>query len=136
MKKTFTFLAAAVLMTSAAIAQKNSSHQSDNNNRGDLAVNEKNNGRGGYDDRGRGGYYFSEREKNVQISQINREYDYKIKAVRNKFFMNRYQKEKMITSLQFQRSREIRSVMVKFNNRQNRYDRKDNRYNDHDKRNW
>jgi hypothetical protein len=136
MKKPFTFLAAVALMTSAAIAQKNSNYQNSNKNCRDVAVNDKNYGRGGYDDRGKAGYYFSEREKNMQLEHINRVYDNKIRSVRNRFFMSRYQKERAFASLQFQRSREIRSVMARFNSRENRYDRKDNGYNDHDKRNW
>jgi len=60
---------------SAAIAQKNGNHQSDNNygnNSRDVVINDNHDRGRGYDDRGRGNRYSAEREKNMQIAQINR----------------------------------------------------------------
>lgn len=137
MKKTFTLLATVALMTSAAFAQNNGNHRGDNygnDNHRDIAINNNRDRGDDYNDRGT--YYFTEREKDMQIAQINREYYNKIQSVRNKFFMGRYQKERMITSLQFQRDEEVHSVMAKFNRRENHYDQRDSRYRDHDNRNW
>ena len=144
MQKTFTFLATVVLMITVAFAQNNGNHQRDNNcstndngrnNPHDVVIND-NPRRGGYDDRGSRGYYFSEREKNMQIAQINNEYFHRIQSVKSKFFMGRYQKERIINSLQAQRESKIRSVWIKFNDRDNRYDRRSDRHDDHGRRNW
>ena len=151
MKKTFTFLATVVLMTTVAFAQNNGNHQRDNNygtnnngrnNPHDVVINYNPRRGGGYDDRGGRGYYFSEREKNMQIAQINNEYFHRIQSVKSKFFMGRYQKERIINSLQAQRESEVRSVWIKFNDRDNRYDRRydrhdnNNDHHDHGRRNW
>ena len=144
MKKTFTFLATVVLMTTVAFAQNNGNHQRDNNygtnangrnNPHDVVINDNHRG-GGYDDRGSQGYYFSERKKNMQIAQINKEYFHRIQSVKSKFFMGRHQKERIINSLQAQRDSEIRSVLIRFNDRDNRYDRRYDHYDDHDRKNW
>ena len=138
MKKTCTLLAAIVLITTAAVAQNNNRNQRDNNyengNPHDVAINDNHNRGRGYDDRG--SRYFYERERDMRIAEINREYNNRIQSVRNKFFMNQHQKERIINSLQFQREKEIRSVTAKFNQREYRYDKKDGRFNDHDKKNW
>jgi len=147
MKKTFTFLAAAVLMTTAALAQNNNHNDDDygkasnqrydnhgNNNPRDIVMNNDRDWRDG--DRGRRSYYFAEREKDMQIAQINHAYNDRIQSVRNKFFMGRYQKERIIASLQFQRENEIRSVMERFYRSGNQYGHRDNRYDDHDRRDW
>lgn len=148
MKKTCTFFAAVFLMVSVAAAQNNN-HQRDNNNEDDNYGNgnqqrDNNYGNNPHDagnnnnhywhngDRNRKDYNFAEREKDIQIAQINREYNNRIQSVRNKFFMGRYQKERIINSLQFQRQEEIRSVMINFNRRDNGYGRRNNRYHDHD----
>lgn len=57
----------------------------------------------------------------MQISKINRAYNRKIQSVRNKFLMGTYQKERIITSLQFQRNEKIRSVIASYNQRENYY---------------
>lgn len=64
----------------------------------------------------------------MEIARINREYDYKIQAVRNNFFMWRYEKERQIRFLQEQRQWEIRKVYATFNDHRGRY----NEYGDHD----
>ena len=138
MKKTCTLLAAIVLITTAAVAQNNNRNQRDNNygnhNPHDVAINDNHSRGRGYDDRG--STYFNERERDMRIVEINREYNKRIQSVRNKFFMSRYQKERIINSLQFQREKEIRAVIAKFNQREYRYDKRDSKYNEHDKRNW
>jgi hypothetical protein len=129
MKKTFTLLATIALMISAAFAQYNDDRRRDdnygNNNPRDYAFKNKHDNDEHFNDRGR--YSFSEREKNFQIAQINRDYYNRIQSVKNKFFMGRYQKERKIELLQMQREDAIRSVLMRFNDR-------DNRYHDHDRR--
>lgn len=135
MKKTCTLLAAIVLITTAAFAQnKNHDNNYGNGNPHDMAINDNHDRGRGYDDRG--SRYFNERERDMRIAEINRQYNKRIQSVRNKFFMSRHEKEHIINSLQFQREKEIRSVIAKFNQREYRYDKRDGRYNDHDKRNW
>lgn len=136
MKKTCTFLAAVFLISFAAFAQNNGNHWGNNNNGNNdpYDVNMDRNRDDDYHDNGK--YYYSDREKDWQIEQINREYNSKIQSVRNRFFMSRYQKERIITSLLFQRDNEIRSVMAKYKHRKYRHDQRDNRYRDHDKRDW
>ncbi|MEP7142404.1 MAG: hypothetical protein ABI707_06025 [Ferruginibacter sp.] len=134
MKKTFTLLAVAALLTSASFAQDG--RQRDNNYGNDrgrevASNNHEGNGYG----RPRGTYYFSSREKDMQIFSINREYNHKIESVKHKFFMGRSKKEQLVCSLELQRDAEIRSVIEKFNDRRNLYDARDNRHNDHDRRN-
>jgi len=145
MKKIFIFLTTVVLMITVAFAQNNGNHQRDNNygtnangrnNPHDVVINDNHRRGGGYDDRGSRGYYFSERKKNMQIAQINNEYFHRIQSVKSKFFMGRHQKERIINSLQAQRESEIRSVLIRFNDRDNRYDRRYDRYDDHDRKNW
>ena len=43
----------------------------------------------------------------MQIAQINQKYDFKIQRVRNDFFMRRFEKMRMIRSLEAQRKQEI-----------------------------
>ncbi len=136
MKKTCTFLAVVFLISFAAFAQNNGNHRANNNNgNNDTYDIRMDDDRGdNYHDNGK--YYYSEREKDWQIEQINREYNSKIQSVRNRFFMSRYQKERIITSLLFQRDNEIRSVKAKYNHGKYKHDQRDNRYKDHDKRDW
>jgi hypothetical protein len=133
MKKTFTILAVATLFTSAAFAQydgnRRNDNKYDNNNSHDVVVNSFPTRGGGYNDKGV--RYFSEREKDMQIAQINREYNYKIQSVKNQFFMSRFQKSRKIDALNFQRDREIHSVIEKFNHQG--YNKKGH---DRDRNNW
>ena len=89
-------------------------------------------------------YVYTAREKDMDIFQINREYDRKIQTVKNRFFMPRVKKDQIIYQLEFQRKDEINDVLARFNSRKNRFDGYDqgskdwNRHgNDHDqRRNW
>ena len=141
MKKTFTFLAVAFLMTSAAFAQYNN-NQPGNNNYGNNNYGNNSYGnnqvvvaadhRGNWDN---GHHFFGEREKNMQIDRINYVYDKKIEHVENAFFMGRHKKDCKIAELQSQRDYEIGCVVAKFNERKVHFDQDDNHY-DHDRRNW
>ncbi len=124
MKKTITLLLSVVLMSSAAFAQYNG-QQRDNN----YGYNKPNDRNYGYDKGGKF-YFFTARERDMQIAQINREYAGKMQSVRNRFFMSRRQKDRQLAILEQQRSDEIRMVWLKFNDRMNRGDGWDKR-NDH-----
>lgn len=119
MKKIFTLLFTAAILTSA-FAQYDSKDEWGKNGNDDVFAkngNDKHDKDGG----GYGSYYFTPRERDMQIAQINREYEYRIQSVRNKFFMSWYQKKCQIEVLKDQREREIRMVYAKFNDRRNRY---------------
>lgn len=66
-----------------------------------------------------------ERKIARQINAINQEFDYKIQKVQRNFFMNRWEKQRQIRSLEMQRQQEIRMVYAKF--RHNKYGRDDDR---------
>lgn len=134
MKKIFTLLFSTAML-STAFAQYG---QNEQRNRHDDDVIVYNNNRGydkhdkdcdtdghGYDKHdkgyGRGAYIFSAREKDIQINQINRQYDYKIQDVRNRFGMGWYQKKRIIYNLEAQRDEEIAMVWHKFKSSKNKF---------------
>jgi hypothetical protein len=51
----------------------------------------------------------------MQIAQINRKYDFKVERVRNNFFMRRFEKMRVIRSLEEQRKQEIRMAYARSN---------------------
>lgn len=118
MKKIFTFLIT-IAMLGTASAQYGQKDKRDYDNQKDVAVNDFNHKPGKDYDGFRNTYYFTAREKDMQIAQINREYDYRMQSVRNKFFMSWHQKKRQINFLQEQRDKEIRIVMAKFYDRRN-----------------
>lgn len=69
-----------------------------------------------------------ERQRNMEISRINREYDSRIARVRDNFFKSRSQKKSQIRLLEAQRQHEIRMVYNKFSREQARADRSKRRY--------
>lgn len=118
-------LFAFVTLTASAFAQYNP-HDNDLGKDNDFAY--KSNGNR-HNNHGNNGYYFSVRERDMQIAQINREYDRKIQAVQNRLFMNYFKKQKMIRALDEKRYSQIRIVYAKFNDPHNRFDdRHFNRY--------
>ena len=62
----------------------------------------------------------NERKRDMQIARINQMFDYKIQMVKRDFRMSRFEKQRLIRSLEQQRQQEIRMVYAKFNDR-NRY---------------
>jgi hypothetical protein len=133
MKKIFTLLFAVGFLT-AVNAQPGSrdNHQYnqgndqpngqwDKSNGRDVAGN---NDRNGNDDRYDKGYGSYGRDREMQLDRINRKYDFKIQQVRNDFFMRRYEKRRVISSLEEQRQQEIRMLYVRSgNNRDWHHDR-------------
>jgi hypothetical protein len=130
MKKMFTLLFSLAMLTSA-FAQYDPKDDW-NRNKGDGYSKDDKHRHDNHDDRFNGGFYFSPRERDMQIEQINREYDYKIQSVKNKYFMSWYQKKRQIEFLKDQRDKEIRMVYARFNDRRNKYNDRDRR----DRRNW
>jgi hypothetical protein len=124
MKKIIT-LVAAVILVATSFAQPNGRDYRRDNDR-DVVYNDhrRNDNRRG--DR----YSFSKRERDMQIAQVNRAYDQKIYAVRNKWFAGNGKKQRMIRELENERRYEIRKVYARYNNASSRYEDNDRR------RNW
>lgn len=74
------------------------------------------------DGRNKDNNFFNPRARDMQIAQINRDYDRKIQIVKNKFFMPRFRKEQVIYRLEDQRREEISMLVIKYNKGQDRFD--------------
>lgn len=132
MKKTATLFAIAVLISSATFAQYN--HPRNNNGHEVVVIRDHDRNDRGF---GKGGYYFTAKERDREIASINREYFNRIQSVKGKLFMSRSKKDRLIYNLEMDRSREVRNVIAKFNDRKNFYDRRNDRFYDRDRgRNW
>ena len=120
MKKIFTLLFAVGFLT-AINAQTGSRDNRDNrgnqqsgqwgnNHERDVVGNNS-----GYDNDNRYDNNFGSYGGNIkmQVAQINRKYDFKIERVRNDFFMRRFEKMRMIRSLEEQRKQEIRMAYAR-----------------------
>ena len=81
---------------------------------------------------GNGSYFFSPRERDMQIAQINRDYEYKIYSVKNKPYMGWYQKKRIINNLEAERDEQIFQVIRKFKNQRNQFGDHGRR----ERRNW
>lgn len=116
MKRIFTLILATAMLGTAS-AQYGQRDQRDRDRNDDVyaAANR------GYDrhDKGYGTYVFTAREKNMQIEQIYRDYNYRIQSVKNKPFMGWYQKKRIISNLEAQRDAEICQVNDRFNSPKN-----------------
>ncbi len=146
MKKIFTLLFTTAMLSSAfaQYGQKDQRDQRDNDKSNDVYITNDNQGYNkynndydrddkgydrhdkGYDrgyDRGygRGMYVFTAREKNMQIAQIIRVYDYRIQSVKNRFAMSWFQKKHIINNLETQREEEISQVIRKFRSPRNKF---------------
>jgi hypothetical protein len=130
MKKIFTLLFTTAML-STAFAQYGQKDQRDRSRDNDVYASNDNRGNDHYG-KGYGTYVFSAREKNMQIAQINREYDYKIQSVKNKPFMAWFQKKRQINALEAQRDAEICQVNDKFNSPKNQF----GDYGRNDKKRW
>ncbi|MGB4845213.1 MAG: hypothetical protein WBP16_12170 [Ferruginibacter sp.] len=120
MKKIFTLLFATAML-STAFAQYGQKGQRQGNKQNDVYAS---NGNHGYDKPGKGyndWYVFTPRERDIQIGQINQEYDYKINRVKHQFLMGWFQQKRQIMLLEKQRDNEIQAVNQKFNDRKNRF---------------
>ncbi len=128
MKKIFTLLVAVSVITIAQAqsgpGRNNGYDQRNNQSNGrDVAINKK-----GFDKDSRYNTIISvDRQRDLAIARINREYDLKIEKVKDNFFKSRSWKNKQIRSLNNQRQQEIRMVYNKFS-RDDRYDHSKRRY--------
>lgn len=75
-----------------------------------------------YNESKRYGGNFSPRDKAFQIERINREYDFKINAIRNSWNLGRHQKKVAIRNLERERARKIHMVNKRFYERQRDHD--------------
>lgn len=136
MKKIFTLLFAVGLFAAAQAQPGNrDNRQNDqrNNQRTDqrdvdidVTVNHNpydNDDRYRNDDRYGNSRFSNERKMKMQIARINQEFDYKIQRVRNNYFMSRWEKQRLIHSLEDQRQRDIRMVYAKFKYKNKHNDR-------------
>jgi hypothetical protein len=128
MKKIFTLLFAVGFLT--AINAQTGSRDRDNrdtrdqqtdqrvNNNKDVVIND-----GRYDNDDRFDNNFGSYGGNIrmQIAQVNRKYDFKIQRVKNDYFMRRFEKMRVIRSLEAQRQQEIRMLYAR--NKRGQHDR-------------
>ena len=123
MKKIFTLLVSVTMFASAFAQYKTGGMKDDRYNKGNDVT--YNNGSFKKDDKRSDNFYsFGTRERDMQIAQINREYDRKIQDIKSRFFIPRFKKEQMICQLNNQRNDEIKRVYARFSG----YDKHD----DHD----
>ncbi len=128
MKKMIT-LFASVMLVASAFAQYNPGKQNDRDYKDEREREVVyNDGRYHKEDNRRNDRYASgKRERDIQIAQINREYDYRINAVRNKWFTSKNKKQRILRQLEEDRRAEIRNVYAKYNNQsrgREEYDRR------------
>jgi hypothetical protein len=117
MKKIFTLLFATVML-GTAFAQYGQKGQRGQNNEDDVYVSNNDHG---YDRDFRGAYVFTPRERDMQIARINRNFDMKIHAVKNKPYMGMFQKNRLIRNLEVQRDSEIQQVIHTFRSPKNKF---------------
>ena len=129
MKKIFTLLVAVGFIT--AINAQTGSRDRDNRNTRDQQADQRviNNKDvvitdGRYDNNDRFDNNFGSYNGNIkmQIAQVNRKYDLKIQKVKNDYFMRRFEKMRVIRSLEAQRQQEIRTLYSR-NNKKGQHDR-------------
>src|SRR6185295_19120362 len=132
MKKIFTLLFAVGVLTAVSQAQSGTRDNRDNPRYEQKAPQPNNQSDNGYtDERDVPGYNDSydndtrymrnnpsdRRSIQIQITRINRKYDFQVQRVKNDFFMRRYEKMRMIRSIEAQRQQEIRMVYARSGNR-------------------
>ena len=76
-------------------------------------------------------YNFSERERDMQLERINRDFELRIRQVQYDRWMRSNEKRYQVQRLEDQRREEIRQVWDRFKNNRNGYHDNDNRRNDH-----
>lgn len=117
MKKTILLLAT-VLTVGTSFAQFNNKQMNGHDN--DYGYNKDRNDKF---DKGRNKiYFFTAKERDMQIAQINNSYAKQIQQVKMKFFMSRMAKQRQVQQLEKQRDREIGLVWAKYNDKDNKGD--------------
>jgi hypothetical protein len=127
MKKIFTLMVAAGMVTFASAQQGAQKSNPFKDNKKDVQYTSSKPAQQPAFEKGRTSgydtYSFSIREKDAQIQKINREYDQKIAAVRKNRRMRDQEKSKQIRMLEMQRKQEIAAV-------QSRWEKSNHRDND------
>lgn len=129
MKKIITLMAA-VLLVASSFAQYHSDNENrydDNDKDRDVVYDDNNRFNKDHNNRRNDRYTFGNRERDIQIAQINREYDRKIERVKHKMFMSRSKKESIICSLEDNRRYEIKKVYARNHRRNDRFYDRDSR---------
>ena len=70
-----------------------------------------------------------DRKMAKQIDAINREYDFKMQQLQRNRYLSRFDKQRQLRFLQEQRQREIRMVYARNHKNKNKYDDRDDRFN-------
>lgn len=120
MKKIFTLLFTTAML-STAFAQYEQRDQGDWNKDKEVIVSNDNRGYDKHNNGYRNGYFFTPGERDMQIEHITHDYEHRIEAVRNQYFMSWYQKKRQIMFLEEQRDNEIHEVTHRFNDRRNQF---------------
>jgi len=120
MKKIFTLVFATAMLSTAFAQYGQKSQHNQDNDRNDYAyIDHMDYGKPG---KGHfGPYVFTPRDRDMQIAQINREYDFKVNRVKQQVFVSWFQKKRQISALEDQRSFEIKAVWAKFTDRRNKF---------------
>ena len=113
MKKTILLLASVLLVGASSFAQFNNKQMGHDKDYGYNKPDDK-------FDRGHSKtYFFTAKERDIQINQITKDYAKQIQSVKMKFFMNRMAKQRQIQMLEFKRDKEISQVWAKYNDKDN-----------------
>jgi hypothetical protein len=112
MKKIITLMGI-VLLAASSFAQHNPGNQ--RNQDDDVVYNDD--GLKDHHDRRYDRYHYNNRERDMQIANINQEYDRKTEEVKHRWFMSHSEKKELIYSLENKRRYEIRKLYAKSNNR-------------------
>ena len=130
MKKIFTLLVAVGFIT--AINAQSGSRRGDNRDTRDQQTDQRGNtynkdvivNDGRYDNDDRYDNNFGSYNGNIrmQVAQVNRKYDFKIQRIKNDYFMRRYEKMRVVRSLEAQRQQEIAMLYAR-NNKKGQHDR-------------
>ena len=107
MKKIFTLLAVAAASISFASAQSRD-YKSDRHDSRDYGYSQ------GNSTANNSGYFFTERERDAQISKINRDFDLRIAMIQRDRRLRTKQKTSQIKLLEKQRAQEIRLVQQRW----------------------
>jgi hypothetical protein len=114
MKKTILLLAS-VLLVGTSFAQFNNKQQDSRDK--DYGYNK------GKDDKFDKGfskkYFFTAKERDMQIMQITKDYAKQIQMVKSKFFLSRIAKQRQVQLLEQKRDKEISQVWAKYNDKDN-----------------
>ena len=120
MKKISTLVTRLMIVLSSSAQYETRGDRNTRDNEEYYAANSKD-GFDKSDNRFKNAYYFSPRERDMQINEINRKYDYKIRSVQSRIFMSRFEKMRNIRQLEQERECVIKEIWSKFYDRRNMF---------------